>query len=103
MMDAVSLASQFVEQLRQIVEATPFPHIRRVEMTLGALYGIAAKDLEMCFDDVFDSEPADSRLAGAVIEITVVQAGQTFAAPLLDDATQTANGWELLITNIEGG
>ena len=56
----------------------------------------------MCFDDVFDAEPAGSLLAGAVIQISLIQAGQTFAAPMLTDRTQTANGWELLITHIEG-
>jgi hypothetical protein len=100
-LNADALVRDFADQLRQIAKVTEFAHISRLEMKIGAAYEIAAEELEDRFDDLLDSEFADSKLDGAVVSVTIVEAGSEIHVSTRDDL-YTATGWDLLITKIDG-
>jgi hypothetical protein len=103
-MDAANLAEQLMYQLTQIADRTAYAEITSVEMTVGALWNIPADELELAFEDLFaevDVSDVPSRLGTAIMRIRIVQPGETFQAPRRSD-TQTAIGWELLVTDIQG-
>jgi Zn finger protein HypA/HybF involved in hydrogenase expression len=103
-MNAASLAEQLMYQLTQIAARTQYAEITSVEMTVGSLWNIQADDLEAAFENLFaDADLADapSQLGTAIMRIRIVQPGEQFKPPLRSDA-QTAIGWELLVTGIQG-
>jgi hypothetical protein len=100
-MDARELAEQLIDSLAGIVSATEYSCVTRVDLCVGTRWAVAARDLEMCFDDLLDALPTDGPLAGAVPRVRVVSPGEEFPAPRRSDV-QTATGWELLVTNVEG-
>ena len=100
-MDAEALVRDFADQLRQIAKVTEFSHISRLEMKIGAAYGIGAEELEERFDDLLDSEFIGSKLDGAVVSVTIVEAGREIHVSTRDDL-YTTTGWDMLITKING-
>ncbi|MBS3821251.1 MAG: hypothetical protein KGY81_05760 [Phycisphaerae bacterium] len=73
-------------------------------MTVGSLWNIQAADLEAAFERLFaeaDLAERPSQLGTAVMRIRIVEPGEQFKPPLRGDA-QTAIGWELLVTGIQG-
>jgi len=91
------LARDLWPQLRKIAERSGFVQVTRIDMIVGSLHGVAADFLAHSFEHAF----AGSSFAGARVEITIADPGQEFRAPGRSDR-MTANGWELLITRIEG-
>ena len=100
-MDAEALVRDFADQLRQIAKVTEFSHISRLEMKIGDAYGIGTEELEERFDDLLDSEFTGSKLDGAVVSVTIVEAGREIHVSTRDDL-YTTTGWDMLITKING-
>ena len=90
-----SLARELWPQLKQIAEAKGLARVTRVEMVVGMLHGVSGEFLEHSFQHAFQG----TSFEGAEMAITVVEPGQTMS---VGGENTTANGWELLITRIEG-
>ena len=90
------LAKNFWPQLKDIASAKGYRRVFRVEMIVGSLYG-SADSLTQQFRGLFPG----SAFAGAQMQITIVQPGQTYKQPEHDEEL-TANGWDILITRLEG-
>jgi Zn finger protein HypA/HybF involved in hydrogenase expression len=91
------IARDLWPQLQRIAEDYGFTRVTRVEMTIGSSHGALAELLEHGFEDIFDGSP----FAGAVVSVHVVEPGESFCHPIAEEA-QTANGWEVLITDMVG-
>jgi len=92
-----SLAKEIWPQLQQIAASKGLVRVTCVEMTVGMLHGVSADFLEHSLGHAFEG----TGFEGAVVNITVVDPGQEYDLPGTDDP-QTANGWELLISKMEG-
>jgi len=92
-----SLAKEIWPQLRQIAENKGLVCVTRVEMTVGMLHGVSADFLAHSLGHAFEG----TGFAGAVVNVTVVDPGRQYDLPGADEP-QTANGWELLISKMEG-
>ncbi|MFW6132257.1 MAG: hydrogenase/urease maturation nickel metallochaperone HypA [Planctomycetota bacterium] len=94
------LAKELWPQVRQVAENQGFRRVTRIEMTVGALHGVSADFLAHSFEHAFEADDS-GRFADAAVDVATVEPGQTLTAPGADEP-QTANGWELMITRIEG-
>ena len=92
------LAEELWPQLQRIAEAHGYRRVARVDMIVGMLQGVTAESLARSFQHAF----MGSGFAGAAMNITVVGPGDEITPPGWSETT-AANGWELLITCIEGG
>ncbi len=103
-MDADSLIKEFADELRQIASRTEYSRISCVELIIGEGFGISADDIEKAFENFWgnpENVSTDESLYESVSAVTLVKPGDTFSAPGRSD-TQTAIGWEILVTNIRG-
>ena len=91
------LAKELFPQIKQIAANGGFLKVTRVDLTVGSLHGVSAELLEHSFEHAF----AGTRFEGAAVNVTAVDPGDEFRAPGRSDQMR-ANGWELLITRIEG-
>ena len=90
------LAKELWPQLQQIARQKGLTRVRRLEMIVGLLHGVSADFLAHSFEHAFEG----SSFEGARVEITIVEPGQEFV--VRDGQAATANGWEILVTVIEG-
>ncbi|HOD81302.1 MAG: hydrogenase nickel incorporation protein [Planctomycetes bacterium ADurb.Bin126] len=90
------LAKELWPQLQHIAQQKGMTRVRRLEMTVGLLHGVSADFLAHSFEHAFEG----SLFEGAEVKITIVEPGEEFF--LRDDQSTTANGWEILVTAIEG-
>ena len=92
------LAKELWPQLQQIAEHSGFVKVTAIDMVIGSLHGVKAEFLTHSFvDHVF----VDTAFAGAELSISIVDPGDTFKAPGQEELI-TANGFDLMITRIEG-
>ena len=91
------LAKELWPQLRRIADSDGFVKVTRVEMIVGMLHGVSADFLAHSFEHAFES----TNFQGARMGITIVDPGQQYTPPGAEKPV-TADGWELLITRIEG-
>jgi len=91
------LAKELLPQIERIAASRGFVKVTRVEMIVGSLHGVKADFLAHSFEHAFESGPFE----GAEVAIRLVEPGESFT-PSGADEPMTANGWELLITGIEG-
>jgi len=91
------LAKDFWPQLKGIAEINALSKVTRLEMIVGMLHGVSGEVLSHSFEHVFEG----TIFEGAAVQITVVDPGQEFTPPGADES-MTANGWELLVTRMEG-
>jgi len=84
-------------QLQRIAHRGGFRRVTRVDMTVGVLHGVSAEFLRHSFEHAFEG----SNFEGATMDITIVEPGDGIIPPGRSEPTM-ANGWELLITRIEG-
>ena len=73
------------------------PLNRFSEMTVGLLHGVSADFLAHSLGHAFEG----TGFEGAEVNVTVVDPGQEYDLPGADQP-QTASGWELLISTMEG-
>ena len=91
------LAKELWPQMKRIAESDGFKKVTRVEMIVGALHGVSSDFLAHSFEHAFQG----TGFEGARVEITIVDPLQEHSCAGADSPT-TANGWELVITTIEG-
>lgn len=91
------LAAEMFPELEAVAVMRDLAWVTRVEIIVGSMHGVSAKELAEEFERVF----ADTNFDDAVVEIVIVQPQQEIKAPGRDDM-MIANGWELLITKMEG-
>jgi len=91
------LAKELWPQLKQIARDLGFATVSEVDLTIGSLHGASAEFLAHSFEHAFEGSSFD----GAKVTVLVVEPGDAYAAPNVDEP-QTANGWEIFITKIEG-
>ncbi len=91
------LAKELWPQLKAIAERGGFVKITRVDMMVGALHAVSADFLAHSFEHAFEG----TNFQDAAMNIVVVDPGEEYSAPGRSD-TAKANGWELLISRIEG-
>ena len=91
------LARELWPQLQQLAADRQLAKVTRVDMTVGMLHGVSAEFLAHSFVHAFE----DTNFEGAKVNITVVDPGDELAAGE-DAEASTANGWELMVTRIEG-
>jgi hypothetical protein len=96
-MASIGLARELWHQLQGIAGARGLAKVTRADMTIGELHGFPAGELE----DDFERSFAGTLFAGAAVNVTVVSIGQSYTPPGEQQSVE-ANGWELLITLIEG-
>ena len=92
------LAKELWPQLRQIAQSNGFVRVTVIDMVIGSLHGVAAEFLRHSF---IDHAFTDTVFEGAEMNISITDPGDTFKAPGQSELI-TANGWELMITRIEG-
>jgi Zn finger protein HypA/HybF involved in hydrogenase expression len=91
------LAKELWPQMQRLASERGFRKVSRVGMVVGMLHGVSADFLAHSFEHAFEG----SGFAGAAVEITIVEPGESFAPPGREEPL-TAGGWELVITYIEG-
>jgi len=91
------LAKELWPQVKKIADDGGFLKVTRVEMTVGMLHGVSADFLAHSFDHAYEG----TYFEGATTDIRIVEPGERFTPPG-ETAERTADGWELLITKIEG-
>ncbi|MBS3735255.1 MAG: hydrogenase maturation nickel metallochaperone HypA [Phycisphaerae bacterium] len=94
------LARELWPQVRQIAENQGFSRVNRIEMTVGTLHGVSADFLAHSFEHAFEEDDT-GRFDETTVAVTTVDPGEPVTNPGAD-APQAANGWELMITRIEG-
>ncbi len=90
------LAKELWPQLQQIAQQKGLTRVQKLEMTVGLLHGVSADFLAHSFEHAFEG----SLFEGAQVNITIVEPGQEFL--VREGESTTANGWEILVTSIEG-
>ena len=91
------LAKELWPQLQQLAEDKSFAKVTRIDMTVGMLHGVSAEFLAHSFEHAFE----DTNFEGAQVNVTIVDPGDEL--PSQDEGeTTNANGWELMVTAIEG-
>jgi Zn finger protein HypA/HybF involved in hydrogenase expression len=96
-MNEEQLAAEMFPQLEAVAVMRDLAWVTRVEIVVGSMHGVSAKELAEEFEHVF----ADTSFDDAVVEIVIVQPHEEIKAPGRDNM-MIANGWELLITKMEG-
>jgi len=91
------LARDLWPQLQRIAQDNGLVKVRRLEMIVGMLHGVSGDFLAHSFQHAFEG----SDFEGAQVQITIVDPGQEFTVAN-SDRPVVANGWEILITKIEG-
>ena len=91
------LAKELWPQLQQIAQTKRLNRVQRVEMIVGMLHGVAADFLAHSFEHAFEG----TSFEGATVEITIVEPAEEYTVPG-SGQSQTATGWELLVTRLEG-
>jgi Zn finger protein HypA/HybF involved in hydrogenase expression len=91
------LAEEMFPELEAVAVMRGLTWVTRVEMIVGLMHGVSAEGLAEEFERVFE----DTNFDDAIIEIVIVQPQEEIKAPGRDDM-MIANGWELLITKMEG-
>ncbi len=96
-MNEQRLAAEMFPELEAVATMRGLTWVTRVEIVVGSMHGVSAKGLAEEFERVF----WDTSFDDAVVEIVIVQPQEEIKAPGRDD-TMTTNGWELLVTKMEG-
>ena len=96
-MNRQSLAVEIWSQVQQIASARGLVRVTRIDLTVGRSLGLPADALAVSFVESFRG----SGMQGADLHILIVDAGQPFLPPDCDEQA-VANGFELLVTRIEG-
>ena len=91
------LARDLWPQLQVIARDKGLSSVTRLDLTVGMLHGASADFLAHSFEHVFEG----SSFEGTVVNIEIVEPGQSFSLEGADSA-QIATGWELLITRMDG-
>jgi len=96
-LNAEEVASTVWPQLRQIARNNEFAVVARVDLLLGGCYRIGPEELKREMEEKFHGSCFD----GAAVHVGILEAGQEYQAPGRGERG-VSNGWELLITHIEG-
>ena len=91
------LAKELWPQMKALAEERGFKTVSRVEMVVGSLHGVTSDFLAHSFEHAFEG----TNFEGAPVEITLVDPAESFT-PAGAEKPMVANGWELMITAIEG-
>ena len=91
------LAAEMFPELEAVAVMRDLAWVTRVAIVVGSMYGVSAEGLAEEFERVF----VDTSFDDAAVEIVIVQPQEEIKAPGRDDM-MIANGWELLITKMEG-
>lgn len=91
------LAKELWPQLQGIAETNGLKKVTAIEMLVGVLHGVSADFLAHSFEHAFEGTSFD----GAAVKITIIDPGSTYASPGTAEKV-IANGWELLVSRIEG-
>ena len=96
-MNEQRLAAEMLPELEVIAGMRGLTWVTRVTLIVGSMHGVSATSLAEEFERVF----ADTNFDDARVEIVIVQPQEEIKAPGRAD-TMTTNGWELLISKMEG-
>ena len=91
------LARGMFAQLQSIAGINGLTWITHVELVVGTKHGVSAEGLADDFEGAFEG----TNFEGAEVEIRIVGPMEEIKSPGRDEM-MTTNGWELLITKLDG-
>ena len=97
-MDAQELAQQLMPQLEMFADIHELRRVTSVRLTVGSLHGATEGALVESFRVAFKG----TKFFGAEVLVRIVAPGDEYVSPGTDE-NAAANGWELLVTKVEGG
>lgn len=98
-MDAKILAASCFDQLKGIAQFTPASQVTLIELTIGSTYQVDPRELADVIEELLE-EDHDQKIADAVVNVKIVNPGDTYKMPSRDDE-HIATGWELLVSNLK--